>query len=438
MLYSIYEAGRASMMPTRLFAKATAEFANSPLNPWSGLLAMRQTAATANVVERALRHYAKPKWDIEATRIEGHSVGVTPQVVMRDDWFRLVHFERDRAALAKAHPKGAFDPKLLIVAPMSGHYATLLRGTVEAFLPDHEVFITDWSNARDVPVVLGRFSFDSYVNSLRRMLAELGPQTHVIAVCQPGPPTLAAISLMAEDLDPATPASMIYMGSPIDTRRSPTVPNVLAEKRPLEWFAQNMIYTVSAPNAGVFRRVYPGFVQLASFMNMNWDRHVDAHWTFYEHMVGGDGDSAEKHEAFYDEYLAVMDLTEEFYIDTIDKVFQRHLLPRHLLEVCGRKVDPRAIRTTALMTVEGENDDISGIGQTQAAHDLCTHIPADKKLDYVQPSVGHYGVFNGRRFREEIAPRIREFIRANWERAGDPRSDGLTLPSAIRPLKALG
>lgn len=421
MLYTLYENGRHAMAPMRLTASLTSEMMRSPLNPMAEYLPVRQAAAAASVMERALRLYAKPKWGITETLVEGHRVEVTPTPVMSEDWFDLVHFARDAKAMQRAHPKGAFDPKLLIVAPMSGHFATLLRGTVDAFLPDHEVYITDWRDACDVPISRGRFGFDDYVHAVRRMLQRLGPQTHVLAVCQPGPPTLAAIALMAEDNDPATPASMTFMGSPIDARQSPTVPNQLAEDRALDWFRGHMIYTVPWPNPGFLRRVYPGFVQLASFMNMNWDRHVDAHWTFFDHLVAGDGDSADKHEEFYDEYLSVMDLTEEFYLDTIDRVFQRHLLARHLLEVDGRRVNTNAITTTALFTVEGENDDISGIGQTQAAHTLCENIPAERKFDYVQPKVGHYGVFNGRRFREEIAPRVRDFIRGHWERKNDPR-----------------
>jgi poly(3-hydroxybutyrate) depolymerase len=421
MLYSLYEAGRAAMAPMRFGARLTAFGMQSPYNPFADTLGARQTAAAANVMVRAMQEYPKPDWQITETQVEGHKVAVTPTSVMKDDWFDLVHFKRDRKTMKRAHPKGAYDPKLLIVAPMSGHYATLLRGTVEAFLPDHEVLITDWANARDVSVLAGRFGFDDYTRSVRRMISRLGSQVHVLAVCQPGPPTLAAIAMMAEDGDPATPASMTFMGSPIDARRSPTIPNLLAEKRQLDWFQQNMIYTVPMPNAGFMRRVYPGFVQLASFMNMNWDRHVDAHWSFFDHLVAGDGDSADKHEAFYDEYLSVMDLTEEFYVDTIDRVFQRHMLARNLLEVDGQRVKPERITNTALFTVEGENDDISGIGQTQAAHDICRNIPDAMKLDYVQPDVGHYGVFNGRRFREEIAPRVREFIRAHWDRNADAR-----------------
>jgi poly(3-hydroxybutyrate) depolymerase len=299
---------------------------------------------------------------------------------------------------------------VLIVAPLSGHYATLLRGTVEAFLPDHEVYITDWVNARQVPLMEGRFDFHDYIDVVRQMLTALGDRAHVVAVCQPGPPVLAASCLMAEDGDEARPASMTFMGSPIDARLSPTVTNHLAEQRPFAWFETNMIHTVPPPYPGALRRVYPGFVQLYSFMSMNAERHQDAHRGYFNDLVKGDGDHAAKHLAFYDEYLSVLDLTEEFYLQTIEIVFQKYLLPKGELEHRGRKVRPEIITDIALMTVEGELDDISGVGQTQAAHGLCTGLPDDKHETYVQPGVGHYGVFNGRRFAEEIYPRIRDFI----------------------------
>jgi poly(3-hydroxybutyrate) depolymerase len=300
---------------------------------------------------------------------------------------------------------------------MSGHYATLLRGTVETFLQDHEVYVTDWINAREVPVLDGRFDFYDFIDHIREMLRALGPNTHVVAVCQPGPCVLAAAALMAMDNDEARPASMTFMGSPIDARLAPTVPTRLAEERPFAWFKSNLIYTVPPPYPGAMRRVYPGMVQLMGFMSMNAERHQAAHQKYFDDLVGGDGDSAAKHLEFYDEYLSVMDLTEEFYLQTIDVVFQSHLLPRNeLVHHDGRKVDLAAIKDIGLMTVEGEKDDISGVGQTQAAHGLCTGLPDAKKELYVQPKVGHYGVFNGRRFREEIYPRVSAFIRQNETR----------------------
>ncbi len=306
-------------------------------------------------------------------------------------------------------------PSVLIVAPLSGHYATLLRGTVEAFLQDHEVYITDWANARDVPMLEGRFDFHDYIDHIRTMLTPdraarrtSSPSASPARRCWPPPP------LMAEDNDPTRPASMTFMGSPIDARLSPTVTNKLAEEKPFAWFQSNMIYTVPPPYPGSGRRVYPGFVQLYSFMSMN-EREAPGGppANISSDLVDGDGDSADKHREFYDEYLSVLDLTEEFYLQTIDIVFQRHLLPSGELDHRGRMVDLSKITDIGLMTVEGENDDISGVGQTQAAHTLCTGIPDDRRVLYVQPEVGHYGVFNGRRFREEIYPRVRDFIAAN-------------------------
>ena len=288
----------------------------------------------------------------------------------------------------------------------------LLRGTVETFLPEHEVYITDWTDARMVPILSGRFDLNDYVDHILAMLRALGPETHVVAVCQPGPLVLAAVSLLAAENDSCAPATMTFMGSPIDARKSPTAPNKLAEQRSIEWFEKNMIHSVPAIYPGAFRRVYPGFIQLASFMGMNLSRHVDAHNEYFQNLIKGDGDNAQKHRDFYDEYLSVMDLTEEFYIQTLREVFQDYTLARGEMMHRGERVDPSAIAKTALLTIEGENDDISGIGQTQAAHEICVNIPEAMRRDYIQPDVGHYGVFNGRRFRQEIYPRMCDFIRA--------------------------
>jgi poly(3-hydroxybutyrate) depolymerase len=412
MLYTLYEMQRASAAPLRLAAKVSRAALRMGGNPFASLPGAKAAIAAADLFESITRPYGKPEWGLDDTRINGVTVPVTPTVVWRDTWCELLHFRRDPDALASARKPGAGpDPRVLIVAPLSGHYATLLRGTVEAFLPDHEVFITDWADARMVSLVSEVFDLDAYVTYVRRMLEAVGPGAAVLGVCQPGPPVLAAVALMAEDNDPARPSSMIFMGSPIDTRRSPTVPNVLAMERPFSWFEEKMISTVPWPYPGMLRRVYPGFIQLASFMNMNWERHVDAHWSFFNHLVQGDGDNAEKHRDFYDEYLSVLDLSSEFYLDTIKRVFQDHEIATGRFRHRGRLVRPEAIRDVALMTVEGEKDDISGIGQTQAAHDLCVNLPKAMQLDYVQPGVGHYGVFNGNRFRAEIVPRVREFIR---------------------------
>ncbi len=413
MLYSFFELSRAAMLPWRAAANVTRRSLRNPLNPAADTLAGRAMAAGADLFESLTRYYGKPEWDLSPTEVNAKPVPIEVETVWSKPFCNLIHFKRDRSALAKARGVKASqikDPKVLLVAPMSGHHATLLRGTVEAFLPDAEVYITDWIDARHVPVIDGRFDLDDYVLYVREMIEAVGEGTHVVAVCQPGPPTLAAIALMAEDDDPKRPATMTFMGSPIDSRKSPTVPNKLSEERPYAWFRDNLIHTVPATYPGALRRVYPGFLQLTGFINMNFDRHVDAHHRFFNHLVEGDGDSAEKHRSFYDEYLSVMDLTEEFYLQTIQDVFQEHKLARGEMTVRGRPVRPEAITDIGLLTVEGENDDISGIGQTQAAHGLCSNLPARLQKDHIQPGVGHYGVFNGRRFREEIAPMMKAFM----------------------------
>ena len=419
MLYAWTEWAYAALTPARLGARAARDVWSAPSNPWRDTELGRNVFAGADLLANVTRRYGKPEWRIDQVSVDGRPVRVQAQTEWSSPWCRLVHFERDRADLRKAGRR-ELDPPVLIVAPLSGHYATLLRGTVERFLHDHEVYVTDWVNAREVPVMEGRFDFHDYVDHIRAMLAAVGPRAHVVAVCQPGPPVLVAAALMAEDGDPARPASMTFMGSPIDARLAPTAPNHLATERPFAWFRSNMIDTVPAPHPGAMRRVYPGFVQLYSFLQMNAERHQAAHRRYFDDLVKGDGDGAARHLDFYDEYLSVLDLTEEFYLQTIDYVFQRHLLPRGLLEHRGRRVRPEAITDVALMTVEGEEDDISGVGQTQAAHALCTGLPDDMKALYVQPEVGHYGVFNGRRFRDEIYPRLRDFIRAHDAAAVEP------------------
>ncbi|MCR9194184.1 MAG: polyhydroxyalkanoate depolymerase [Hyphomonas sp.] len=402
MLYTLVEMNRAALAPMRLLAKGAMQSLEHPLNPFKNTAFGRATHAASSVFERATRYYGKPEWQIPHTEIDGELRAVTPVTTWSTNWCNLVHFETQGTPVGR--------PRLLICAPLSGHFATLLRGTVEAFLPTHEVYITDWTDAKMAPVWYGRFDLDDYIDHVRFALQHIGGGAHVVAVCQPGPAVLAAISMMSEDGDAALPSSMTFMGSPIDARKSPTVPNLLAEERSFEWFREKMIYTVPAPWPGMMRRVYPGFVQLTSFMHMNWDRHVDAQARFFDHLVEGDEDSAEKHRVFYDEYLAVLDLTEEFYLQTIRRVFREHRLARGKFKYRGeRLVNPGKITDVGLMTVEGEKDDISGIGQTQAAHDLCTGIPDKMQTDYIQPGVGHYGVFNGRRFESEIVPRINKF-----------------------------
>ena len=415
MLYTAQEIGYQMMAPARLAAGMGAQFWRSPLNPMAESWVARTSAAALDVFENATRRYPKPAWGVMDTALNGCAVPVTVDVAARRDFGNLLHFRRDAKALAAAKRSTAPDPKGLIVAPLSGHYATLLRGTVEAMLPEHDVYITDWANARMVPLVAGRFDLNDFIDYLidfhRIISVQPGlPGVHAVAVCQPGPALLSAAAVMAEADDPHRPLSMTIMGSPIDTRKSPTVPNVLSQERPFEWFERNMIYTVPSPYPGMMRRVYPGFVQLFSFLSMNQDRHTNAHYEYFLDLVKGDGDSTEKHRTFYDEYMSVLDLTEEFYLQTIHEVFQEHSLANGVAMHQGRLIRPEKITDIALMTVEGENDDISGIGQTQAAHDLCANIPQDMQLDYIQPGVGHYGVFNGSRWRNEIQPRLKDFI----------------------------
>lgn len=410
MLYTAYELGYAAFAPARIAAGFGAQFWRSPLNPMADSLIGRTSAAALDLFENMTRRYPKPDWGIYSTTINGRTVPLAIEPVESKPFCTLLHFRRDEAAL-KAAGVAAPQPKTLVIAPLSGHYATLLRGTVEAMLPGHDVYVTDWADARNVPISSGRFDLNDYIDCLIDFLKLIGPRAHAIAVCQPGPALLAASAILAEDGDEARPATMTIMGSPIDSRKSPTVPNLLSKERSYEWFERNMIDTVPPPYPGVLRRVYPGFVQLYSFLSMNSDRHLNAHYEYFNNLVQGDGDSADKHRAFYDEYLSVLDLTEEFYLQTIREVFQEHSLPEGKFMHRGRRVKPEIIDDVALLTIEGEKDDISGIGQTQAAHDICTNIPASMKTDYIQTGVGHYGVFNGSKWRTEIQPKIAEFIR---------------------------
>ena len=411
MLYHAYEFTHAAIAPMRQAAKFYMRMLRDPLNPFAEALPARTSAAMLEMFVSATKRYGKPEFGIETVEVDGETIAVFEEPVIEKPFCTLLHFRRDGAAARK-------DPAVLIVAPMSGHFATLLRGTVQAMLKDHEVYITDWIDARDVPLSEGRFGLDEYIDYVREFCAALheikGERPAVMAVCQPGVPVLAAAALMAEDKVPYRPASIALMGSPIDTTRSPTEPNVLATTRPLSWFEKNVIVTVPFPNLGFMRRVYPGFLQLSGFMSMNLDRHVDAHMKQFQHLIQGDGESADAHNVFYDEYMAVMDMTAEFYLETIETVFQKHALPKGRMMYRGaRKVRPEAITDIALMTIEGEKDDITGRGQTAAAHVLCPDLPGAMKFHWEQPEVGHYGVFNGSRFRNSIRPRIVEFIAEN-------------------------
>jgi poly(3-hydroxybutyrate) depolymerase len=403
MLYHAYEFHRQLAKPVRLWANALEQAYSSPYNPLAETWFGKSVAAGAEIMARLTQNFGKPAFGLKTTLVDNQDVEVNEEILLRKPFCDLLHFHRDTRRR---------DPKVLLVAPMSGHFATLLRGTVEALLPEHDVYITDWTDAREVPLTDGNFDLDDYIDYVIAFCRYLGPDVHVIAVCQPSVPVLAAAALMAEAKDPRQPRSLTLMGGPIDTRQSPTVPNDLAVRNSMVWFRQNVISTVPFGYPGAMRRVYPGFLQLTSFISMNLDRHVNAHMRQFEHLVKGDDDSADGHRAFYDEYLAVMDLSAEFYLDTIEVVFKKHLLPLGEWVSRGRKIDPAAIET-ALMTVEGELDDISGIGQTKAAHALTPNIPGARHVHWEQPRVGHYGIFNGRKWREQIMPRVRSFIREN-------------------------
>jgi poly(3-hydroxybutyrate) depolymerase len=408
--YLLYDVGHAALRPWRAMAEAAKLCFGNPFNPVAHTTFGRGVTAACELFERTTRRYDKPAFGLSSTVVDGVPVRVSEEVVWARPFCNLLHFRKE-----VHQPQPA--PRLLIVAPMSGHYATLLRGTVEAMLPRCDVYITDWVNASMVSRAAGSFDLDDYIDYLIDMLHALGPDTHIMAVCQPSVPVLAAAAIMEARGDRFVPATMTLMGGPIDTRRNPTAVNLLAEERGTDWFRDNVVMQVPWPAPGFARDVYPGFLQLSGFMSMNLDRHIIAHKDFFMHLVKHDGDNAEKHRDFYDEYLAVMDLTAEFYLQTVETVFVRHSLPKGEMMHRGEHVDPSAICNVALFTVEGENDDISGVGQTQAAHDICVNIPGDMRAHYLQPAVGHYGVFNGSRFRSEIVPRILDF-QASYGRTG--------------------
>jgi poly(3-hydroxybutyrate) depolymerase len=409
--YQFYEMMHLAFAPARAVSDATLTTFTNPFNPFAHTSVGRSVAAAAELFERLTRRYGKPIFGLHTTGVDGVAVPVVEEVVWEKPFCKLLHFRRQ---FESAAPRQS---KLLIVAPMSGHYATLLRGTVEAFLPSHDVYVTDWQNARAVPNERGAFSLDDYIDYLVDMLRLLsarqdGVPLHTLGVCQASVPLICAIAALESEGGVDAPTSMVLMGGPIDPRRNPTAVNRLAVERGVDWFHHNCIHTVPFPHAGLGRKVYPGFLQLSGFMAMNFERHVAAHLDMFNHLVEGDGDSAEKHRDFYDEYLAVMDLAADFYLETVEKVFIRHEVPRGELRHNGERIDLSAIQRTALLTVEGEKDDISGVGQTYAAQELCANIPEARKMHYLQEGVGHYGVFNGTRFRRDIAPRIRDFSRA--------------------------
>ncbi len=408
MLYDAYEVQRSFLAGASKLAGLGAGWLSNPANPWGYSSMGPIVAASLEVFAHASAPRGKPEFGIETVRIGRKDVAVQEEIALRKPFGQLKHFVREGVEVG---------PAVLIVAPMSGHYATLLRGTVERLLPKHDVYITDWRDAKLVPLKDGSFDLDDYIDYLIEFLELIGKRTgerpHLLAVCQPAVPAFAATALMAADKNRWRPKTLTMMGGPIDTRKAPTAVNTLATQRPFGWFENNVIATVPMIYPGSGRKVYPGFLQLAGFMTMNLGSHLISHWEMFKHLVVGDDESADATRDFYDEYRSVCDMTAEFYLQTVDVVFQRHLLPKGELKHRRRKVDPAAITDTALLAIEGERDDISGIGQTKAALDISTRVPESKKEYFLAKDVGHYGIFNGRKWRERIAPVVEKFIAAN-------------------------
>jgi poly(3-hydroxybutyrate) depolymerase len=407
MLYNAYEFQKGWFAGASAAARLGSEWWSNPANPFAYSGVGEVAAAALDVFSHAAAPRGKPAFGFASTLIDGRLVPVSEEIVDRKPFGQLKRFVRAGA------PEG--DPKLLIVAPMSGHYATLLRGTVERMLPNHEVYITDWRDAKMAPLDAGSFDLDDYIDYVMDWLSVItppgSPRAHLLAVCQPSVPVYAAVALMSASKHPALPCTLTMMGGPIDTRRAPTAVNTLAMQRPHAWFQQNVIATVPHYYEGGGRRVYPGFLQLAGFMSMNLGNHMLSHWEMFKHLVQGDEESADASKAFYEEYRSVCDMTAEFYLQTVDVVFQRHLLPKGEMMHRGVRVDPAAITDVSLFAIEGERDDISGVGQTKAALDLAVNLADDRKHYFMVPLVGHYGIFNGRRWREVIAPELEQFIR---------------------------
>ena len=420
LLYQMHELGRAWMAPLTYWADANARMFSAGDSWLSAVPGASRIAAGNELLHRIGKDYEKPAFGIHSVRVAGRDVPVVEKVAAEKPFCRLLRFKRYADDVANIKDMKS-DPTVLVVAPLSGHHATLLRDTVRTLLPEHKVYVTDWIDARMVPKGSGTFSLDDYVGYIEDFIRAIGADSlHVVSVCQPTVPVLAAVSLMAARGE-ATPRSLVMMGGPIDTRESPTAVNNLATQKPLWWFETNVIHTVPANYPGSGRRVYPGFLQHAGFMAMNPERHFQSHWDFYQDLLKGDLEDAESHRRFYDEYNAVLDMPARYYLDTVRVAFQEHLLPRGLWDVTGERVKPAAIRDTALMTIEGELDDISGEGQTRAAHKLCTGVAEGDRAHLTVKGAGHYGIFSGRRWREQVYPQVRDFIAAH---AGKPSRQG--------------
>lgn len=410
MLYQLHELNRAFLNPLMQWAETSAKLFSDPVSPLAHTPFAQRIAAGYELLYRLGKDYEKPQFQFESVVISGKSVAIVEEIAEHKPFCRLIHFRKE---LDDKQFAALRQPTVLLVAPLSGHHSTLLRDTVRELLPDHDVFITDWTDARMVPMEQGNFHLHDYVYYIQDFIRRLGANVHVISVCQPTVPVLAAISLMASAKDGKLPKSMTMMGGPIDARKSPTAVNDLATEKPYSWFENTVIYSVPANYPGFGRKVYPGFLQHAGFVAMNPRRHAQSHWDFYMHLRDGDDESAESHRKFYDEYNAVLDMPAEYYLETIKIVFQDFSLPKGTWEIEGKPVRPQDIKTVALFTIEGELDDISGSGQTEAAHQLCSSIPKSRKQHFTAPKCGHYGIFSGRRWREVVCPRIRTFIQAN-------------------------
>ena len=404
MLYQAYQAHTDIMGPVRTWAGTALRAIGRPLVRVADNAVLRNLTAAYELIARAGLTHARPAFGIASVSVGNREVAVSERAALVTPFGTLLHFKKDIDT-----PQ----PRVLIVAPLSGHFSTLLRGTVRTMLPEHDVYITDWHNVRDVPLMQGRFGFDDYVEHLIRFFEAIGPGAHVVAVCQPCVAVLVAAAVMAQIGNPAQPLSMTLMAGPIDARVNPTKVNKLATSEPIDWFEKNLIATVPLRYPGAFRRVYPGFVQLAAFMSMNINRHLKAHRELYDHLAKGEHEKAQVTKAFYDEYFAVLDLTAEFYLETVRLVFQEHALPKGTLAWRGERVEPRAIRRTTLLTVEGERDDICAVGQTAAAHELCSGLRPYRKRHHMQAGVGHYGVFSGNRWANQIYPLVRNVILAS-------------------------
>ena len=408
LLYHIHDWHRAALAPFRFAANAAQATFQSPFLPHSYTRFGRALAAGAEIFERTTRNFGKPVFGLNTTKVMGDVVNVTEEVVMKRPFCNLLHFKRETNVTS---------PRVLLVAPMSGHHATLLRGTVEALLPEHDVYITDWVDAKLVPLAEGKFDLEDYITYVMDFTRHLGPDVHLMAICQPAPAVLCAVSLLAEMNDPAQPRSMTLMGGPIDVRVAKTVVTQLAEERPMDWFRNTVVHALPFYYPGAHRMVYPGFLQLNGFISMNVERHVGEHTKLFQNLVKGDEDSADAHRKFYDEYLSVMDTTAEFYLQTVERIFKNHDLAEGTFRWHDMTVKPQLIKKTALLTVEGELDDISAPGQTIVAHTLCSGLPENMKKAHLQIGVGHYGIFNGRKWREFVLPVVRDFMREHAGKA---------------------